>query len=314
MTVTGDAESQRPMRVVERALGGPSGQRAGSWNERVVVVRGGHRPGQPDQQERDRSRARLQLDGPRRVVVLGCTVGAGQTMTTLITGRTLASLRDEPVAVLDLNPVGGGSLTERARNGAGLLPGTRSDAPAGGPAGRADEDAGLQVITGSIRADGDNAGRIIDVVAARYPLTLTDPAAAAVPAALDVADMLVLVAPASAAAANALAMTHEWLEMHGHDQLAATAITVLNGVSRQTITPVEQAAAVASSRCRSVVRVPWDDRLAGRPGARPAEAGAPGSAQRGEPLGPAAAEAYSALAGLLVASLADTNGLRGVRT
>ena len=80
----------------------------------MVVVPGGHRPGQPDQMQRDRTRARLPLPGGHRVVVLGCTVGAGQTVTALMTGELLASLRDDQVAVLDLNP-GPGSLAERAR-------------------------------------------------------------------------------------------------------------------------------------------------------------------------------------------------------
>ncbi len=55
---------------------------------------------------------------------------------------------------------------------------------------------------------------------ARYPITLADPAARQVPRAVNVADQLVLVAPASADAASALAMTIEWLEAHGHADLA----------------------------------------------------------------------------------------------
>src|ERR1019366_4727675 len=112
--VTVTAEPSRPLRVVERALNGPSSRRTDGWHEHVVVVPGGHRPGRPDRQQRDRARARLAVAGSRRIVVLGCTVGAGQTMTTLMTGEMLASLRADPVAVLDLNP-GAWSLAERAR-------------------------------------------------------------------------------------------------------------------------------------------------------------------------------------------------------
>jgi hypothetical protein len=100
--------------MVERALSNPAARRAEGWHDQVVVVPGGHRPGQPDQLQRDRARARLPVSSPRRIVVLGCTVGAGQSVTTLRTGELLASLRDEPVAVLDLNP-GQNSLSERAR-------------------------------------------------------------------------------------------------------------------------------------------------------------------------------------------------------
>ncbi len=35
--------------------------------------------------------------------MLGCTSGAGQTVTTLMTGHILASLREEPVAAVDLH-------------------------------------------------------------------------------------------------------------------------------------------------------------------------------------------------------------------
>ena len=102
---------------------------------------------------------------------------------------------------------------------------------------------------------------MFELVSARYPLTLADPAPAAVPRVLGAADQLVLVAPASADAASAIAMTYEWLEAHGRAGLAAEAITVLNGVSRHTMHHVEQAESVARGRCRAIVRVPWDDLL-----------------------------------------------------
>ena len=81
-----------------------AGRYGDGWHDRVVVVPGGHRPGKPDQVQRDQARARLPLAGPARIVVLGCTAGAGQTVTTLLTGQLLASLRGEAVAVLDLSP------------------------------------------------------------------------------------------------------------------------------------------------------------------------------------------------------------------
>ena len=62
--------------------------------------------------------------------MLGCTAGAGQTVTTLLAGELLASLRGEQVAVLDLNP-GGGSLTEQAQ----AVPALTGSAPARAIAG-----------------------------------------------------------------------------------------------------------------------------------------------------------------------------------
>src|SRR5262249_56903255 len=100
VTVTGDG-AERPLRVVERALRSQPGP---GRRDRVVVVPGGHRPGKPDQLQRDRARARLPIPAPQRIVVLGCTRGAGQTTTVLLAGDMPASPRGEPAAVLDLNP------------------------------------------------------------------------------------------------------------------------------------------------------------------------------------------------------------------
>ena len=253
------------------------------------MVPGGHRPGKLDQVQRDQARARLPLSGPARIVVLGCTAGAGQTVTTLLTGQLLASLRGDAVAVLDLGS-GSGSLTGQARLIPRLLPprrdaaGSRTDTDT--PPSR--RERGLQVITATQQAgQSGDAGQLIDTVAGRYPLMLADPAAAHVPRALQAADQLLLVVPASPDAAGALAMTLEWLEAHGQAELARSAVTVLNGVSAETAAHVDKAAAVANGSCRAVVRVPWDSQLA-----------VP------DALGVATVQACTALAGLLVAGLA----------
>jgi MinD-like ATPase involved in chromosome partitioning or flagellar assembly len=267
------------------------------------VVPGGHRPGHPDFQQRDRARALLQVSGSRRIVVLGCTVGAGQTMTTLMTGEILARVRDEPVGVLDLNS-GPGSLAQRA----GALPTVAIGPAPDGQQARPQPHAhaqhrpsqlaviGSEALAGQNPGEdsGRNAARVLELLSARYHLTLADPGAPAVPRVLSIADQLILVAPASADAARAIAMTMEWLEAHGHAELASGSITVINGVSRPTMGYVEQAEAVARGRCRAIVRVPWDEQL------RTTEAQSAG----GRPLSPAAVQAYTALAGVLVAGLA----------
>jgi hypothetical protein len=293
--------------VVERALRGPADGRGDGWRDRVVVVPGGHRPGRPDFQQRDRARARLQVAGSRRIVVLGCTVGAGQTMTALMAGEVLANVRDEPVAVLDLN-AGPGSLAERARS----MPGVAAGLGLAGadqhprPSQLAVIGADAVAAQASPGDGGRDVTRVFELLSARYSLTLADPGAPAVPRVLAVADQLVLVAPASADAARAIAMTMEWLEAHGHAELASGAITVVNGVSRPTMPHVEQAEAVARGRCRAIVRVPWDDQLRTQNLERKSGPSAPASPQRpvGRLLGPGAIQAYTALAGVLVAGLA----------
>ncbi len=280
--VTGGKRPDLSLNTVERALrSSPSGWKR---HEPVVVVPGGHRPGKPDQVQRDQARARQPLPGPARVVVLGCTAGAGQTVVTLLTGQLLASLRGQAVAVLDLGE-GQGSLTERARSIPVLLPSARAGADPASRRASAGE-RGLQVVS----AAGSDAGQVIDSVVERYPLVLADPDAGSVPKSLRVTDQLILVAPASEDAANSLAMTLEWLEVHGYGRLADAAIIVLNGVSSPTSRYAAKAVALASGRCRAIVQVPWDERL---------------RAPAAQPVATPTVRAYTALAGVVVAALAE---------
>ena len=317
-------------RTVERALSGPAGQRSTNWRDHVVLVPGGVGPGRPDHDKRDRARAVLPVDGSRLVAVLGCTVGAGQTVTTLMVADLLASLRGEAVAALDLNPAPG-SLAEQAAPRPVLPIGSLLAGPGGpgGPAparrqahnGRWPRGRGqLDVFVPEVRGDGAldmgdlEYRRVFDAVAAGYGLTLADPGAAAVARVLAVADQLVLVAPASPDAARALAMTQEWLGAHGYEALAANSITVVNGLSKRSMPHAEQAELVVRGRCRAIVRVPWDDHLA----EPQAERGIRDSldpdaaASRLGQLRPPVLQAYTALAGVLVAALAASPQRRRV--
>jgi hypothetical protein len=296
-----------PAPTVERMLAGPSVRRGDGISGRVMVVPGGHRPGKPDQLQRDRARAQLPIAGPRRVVVLGCTVGAGQTITALLTGEVLASLRTEPIAALDLN-LGPNSLLARAR----LRPAPGQVTSLGPPKlmvlGSTDE-AGpdpADPAAGLARAAG-----LFGQATAGHPIVLADPSTTVVPRLLSMADQLILVAPASAAASRAIGMTFEWLDAHGHVDLASEAIMVMNGVSRRSTAHVEQAERGCIGRCRAIVRVPWDDQLGLRAAKREQATTASDQleSQWAGPVSPATAGAYTALAGVLVVALADHAGL-----
>jgi hypothetical protein len=294
---------------VEQAPADEVARRGQPPGGRVVVVPGGGRPGGPDRFQRDRARARLLVGSARRVVVLGCTVGAGQTTTALFCGEALASLRSDPVAVLDLNPAPAGltalAAARPALSRAAALGASRLAVLAGSGAGeRAAED-------GEPGADLERFER----AAAGNRLVLADPAAGAVPRLLGIADQLVLVAPASDAAASAIAMTMEWLEAHGHADLVHGAIVVVNGASRRSMSHVQQAERICVGRCRAIVRIPWDDQLNRQRPASPARqvAGRPGPAADGGQcwtgvLDPATFGAYTALAGVLVSALASQRG------
>jgi len=295
-----DLDGGRPVPSIERALSGPGSLGDASWRRRVKVVAGGQGPGQRDQEALDRARARMPLPGPRRIAVLGCTSGAGQSVIALMTGHTLAAARAVPVAVLDLNP-GDTSLAaciEPATSVTALLAGRGPDPAEARERPRARSGRGrsrgrLDVIVGDgTHALGAEDYRLLaGLLAERYPLTMIDPAPSGLTRVLSLADQLVLVTPASPEAATALAHTQQWLSAHGYDELAARAVTVVNGASRRNLEDVRQAESVARGRCRAIVRVPWDDLLS-------AGADAPAA------LAPQTRLACTALAGVLVAGLA----------
>jgi MinD-like ATPase involved in chromosome partitioning or flagellar assembly len=263
-------------------------------------------------ERRDRARVLLPIHGPRLMVVLGCTVGAGQTVTTLMLGDVLASLRGEPVAALDLNP-GQTSLADMARTSPagtarGLLAGATPTTAGQRGGGRLDLIAHDSAPDdGQALADEEYA-RVIEILTSRYPLTLTDPGASAVARVLSAADQLILVAPASSDAARAVAMTMEWLDGHGYGELCTGAITVINGVSKRSMSHVEQAELVVRGRCRAIVRVPWDDHLGAPPAEQGISAAAADTESRFAQLRPQVQHAYTALAGVLVSALAVGGG------
>jgi MinD-like ATPase involved in chromosome partitioning or flagellar assembly len=215
-------------------------------------------------------RVRTAFDGARRVVVLGCTGGAGQTVTGLMLGHTFAQHRGDRIVAVDVNP-GPGAMARRTRTETretltSLI--THAEQVSGYQMMRrytSVSKSGLEVV-----AAGKNPVQALDdrdyALAMRtldrfYAVTLLDAAAAVVARVLPYADQIVLVAPASSDAPRAVAMTFEWLDGHGYEELRTKAVTVINGVSRRSMEDVEQAESVARGRCRALVRIPWDDHL-----------------------------------------------------
>ncbi|MFI0451028.1 TcpE family conjugal transfer membrane protein [Actinomadura sp. 6N118] len=238
----------------------------GGLRRLIQAVGGGH--GEADAEYE----ARLQqpFHGTRHIVVLGCTGGAGQTVTALMLGHTFAQHNGEPVVAIDVNP-GPGALARRTRSETnetltGLI--TRADQVNSLTAMRrytSQAKSGLDVIAAGrnpLQAlDDRDYALAIRTIDRFYSVTLLDTAAAVVARVLPYADQIVLVAPASSDAPRAVSMTFEWLDGHGYDELRSRAVTVINGVSRRSMDDVEQAEAVARGRCRALVRIPWDDHL-----------------------------------------------------
>ncbi|WP_067178702.1 conjugal transfer protein [Microtetraspora niveoalba] len=286
------------VRRVESVVGRDT---SGGWRRIAQVVVGGG-GGRTDGMEIDEARARTVLTGSRRILVLGCTGGAGQTTTTLMLGHTFAKYRDDRVVALDAS-TGEHTLTTRI---AAESPETLSSllAGSGGVSGylgmRAYTsrcDSGLEVVgadseAGAAQRLESGWPRMLAALDRHYRLIVVDPAAALAARLLPYADQLVLVAPASEDAPDAVAMTYEWLDGHGCSDLRRRAVMVVNGVSRRSASDVEQAEAVARGRCRAIVRIPWEDELSRLGPVDPAR------------LRPGGRRAYVALAGVIASGLA----------
>ena len=289
----------RAVPSIERALSGPSREQNPSWHGKVKIVTGAgasHGPGARDQEALDRNRARLDVPEPRRILVLGCTGGAGQTVTALMTGYMLASLREHPVAVVDLHD---GTLARYRAPAAWLdeiLAGrppqqVTSSRPDGLNPTPKPSPARLDVIASHQQPREGDEIKLAVQLNRHYPLTVLDPGPSFLTRLLKVTDQLVVVVPANAEAAGALADTRDWLDNNGHAELAMQSVTVINGVSRRSLPDVEHAESIARGRSRAIVRIPWDDML-------PVAAAGPST------LRPQTRVAYTALAGVLVAGLA----------
>lgn len=300
----------RPGEGKVRRIESVVGRDSGGWRRiaQVVVGGGGVRT---DGSEIDEARARAVFGGGRRIVVLGCTGGAGQTTTALMLGHTLAQVRDDRIVAVDAN-TGGGTLTSKIEpetpetltsllsgldrvSGYLTMRGYTTRTSSGLEVISADTDAGAEQRLADRSFFSDyRLGESMRLLDRHYKLAVIDPAAALAARLLPYADQLVLVVPASEEAPEAVAMTYEWLDGHGCAELRRRAVMVVNGVSRRSMTDVEQAESVARGRCRAIVRVPWEDDLA------------PGGAGMVDPgqLRATGRRAYLALAGVVVAGFA----------
>ncbi|MFI7636548.1 TcpE family conjugal transfer membrane protein [Nonomuraea sp. NPDC049400] len=295
------------------------GRDSGGWRRiaQVVVGGGGVRT---DGSEIDEARARGVFSGSRRVVVLGCTGGAGQSTTALMLGHTFATYRDDRVVAVDAS-TGGSTMTSKIQpetpetltsllsgldrvSGYLTMRGYTTRTASGLEVISADTDAGAEQRLADRSFFSDHRlGESMRLLDRHYKLAVIDPAPALAARVLPYADQLVLVVPASEEASEAVAMTYEWLDGHGCADLRRRAVMVVNGVSRRSMADVEQAESMARGRCRAIVRVPWEDGLA------------PDGAEVVDPgqLRAAGRRAYLALAGVVVAGFAAKAQAQTVR-
>jgi MinD-like ATPase involved in chromosome partitioning or flagellar assembly len=216
--------------------------------------------------------------GHHRVAVLSLKGGVGKTTTTVALGATLASLRGDRVLAVDANP-DRGTLSDKVRletaatirdllNERHLVSryadirGFTSQSPSRLEILASDRDPAVSEAF----SDGDYR-EVARIVEHFYSICITDCGTgllhSAMRGVLGLADQVVLVSSASVDGARSASATLDWLEAHGHGPLVRGAVVVLSMVRSNSKSSVDlnRLEGHFASRCRDVVRVPWDGHL-----------------------------------------------------
>jgi putative peptide zinc metalloprotease protein len=253
---------------------------------RSAVYRGtGHvlNPGLslPEQRRRElEARLRTPIDGSRRVVVMSRKGGVGKTTITLALGSTFALLRGDRVIAVDANPDAGNlahrvapphdrTVTDVLRDldqittYAALRRYTSQAAESRLEVVASDDDPGIGMALAR-----DDYHRLIGLLDRFYNLILLDTGTGILDSAnqglLTEADQVVLVVRAGLDGGRAGALTLDWMDQHGFEDLVARTVVVVNA-ERRGSEPPELMRRHFEKRCARVVTVPWDDAL--EPGA-----------------------------------------------
>ncbi|MBV2364309.1 AAA family ATPase [Streptomonospora sp. NEAU-YY374] len=224
------------------------------------------------------ARARTHVaGGHHRVAVLSLKGGVGKTTTTVGLGSTLASLRGDRVLAVDANP-DRGTLSDKVRLETAatirdLLNEKDSITRYADIRGFTSQAVSRLEILASDRdpavseAFSEQDYREVSwLLEHYYSICLTDCGTgllhSAMRGVLGLADQVVLVSSASVDGARSASATLDWLEAHQYGSLVRGAVVVLSmvrtGKSAVDLDRLEQHFA---SRCRAVVRVPWDAHL-----------------------------------------------------
>ena len=313
----GDEEFVAPRRPAQRRAAAPTATDFTSerlLRPRAEVPRSGLRrliyrltggrvnlgPSQTELAERDMvARAKARVVGCRRIAVMSRKGGVGKTTTTLQLGHTFASHRGDRVIALDGNPDAGSlayrvrrettaTITDLLRDRDSIARYADIRAYTSQAATRlevvaADDDPS---ITEALREQDFYS--VVDLLEHHYNLVLMDTGTGVLESAakgiVELADQLVVVSGPSLDTARTAMSTLDWLGKHGHADLVANAVAVINQVRPKSQLDLDRVEELFAERVAAVVRIPWDPVL---------EAGAEASI---EELAPATRQAYLELA------------------
>jgi MinD-like ATPase involved in chromosome partitioning or flagellar assembly len=216
--------------------------------------------------------------GHHRVAVMSLKGGVGKTTVAVGLGATLASLRGDRVIAMDANP-DRGTLSDKVRletaatvrdllnerSGISRYADVRqftSQALSRLEILASDRDPGV-----SIAFSADDYREVSRLLEHFYSIAITDCGTgllhSAMSGILDLADHIVLVSSPSVDGARSASATLDWLEAHQYSDLVRSAVVVMSTIrprSKSTV-DLDRLEAHFASRCRDVVRIPYDAHL-----------------------------------------------------
>ncbi|MCP2338016.1 MinD/ParA family ATP-binding protein [Actinomadura rupiterrae] len=282
---------------------------SGGWRRAVYKATAGNvHPGESSSELRRKdlvARARTMVaGGHHRVAVMSLKGGVGKTTTTTGLGSMLSSLRGDRVIAVDANP-DRGTLSDKVRLETAatvrdlLNNRERVHRYADVRAFTSQNEARLEILASdrdpavSEAFSAEDYSAVAVVLEQYYSVCITDCGTgllhSAMAGVLALADQLVLVSSPSVDGARSASATLDWLEAHDHGHLVRNGVVVLSMVRNRTRSQVDldKLQAHFESRCRAVVRVPYDDHLE------------EGAELELEALAPATREAYLQLAAVV---------------
>jgi putative peptide zinc metalloprotease protein len=251
------------------------------WRRSLYQLSGGLLSVPPSAAELRRRELIAQVKTP----ILGCRTvafvsrkgGVGKTTTCLLVGHTFASHRGDRVIAVDANPDAGTLGHRLRRETTETLPSLLRERQAirryaDVRAYTSQAATRLEVIAGDECSEIDrpigrgDVGRAVATLARHFNLLCLDAAAGVLTPAnqgvLAAADQIVVVSAASLDTARAASATLDWLEDHGYEELAASAVAVVNAIRNEpSVVDLERIEEHFASRCRACIRIPWDGHL-----------------------------------------------------
>jgi putative peptide zinc metalloprotease protein len=223
------------------------------------------------------TRLRAPFEAARHVVVMSRKGGVGKTTMTMALGSTFALARGDRVIAVDANP-DAGNLAHRVavpndRNITDVLQDLDSIetyAQLKSYTSQAEESR-LEVLGSDddprigMALDRTDYHRLIGLLDRFYNLILLDTGTGILDSAnqglLTEADQVVLVLRPGVDAGRAAALTLDWMDEHGFEDLVARAVVVINGMRRDGEVVTDRMRRHFEKRCERVVAVPWDGAL-----------------------------------------------------